>query len=45
VGEAYTFVAIDVNMRMVLSYLVGWRDNASAAEFINDLRVRLTVMP
>ena len=45
VGEAYTFVAIDVHTRLVLSYLVGRRDNASAGEFVNDLRARLTVMP
>lgn len=45
VGEAYTFVGIDVDTRLVLSYLVGRRDNASAGEFINDLRARLSVMP
>ena len=45
VGEAYCFVAIDVDTRLVLSYLVGRRDGESAAQFVNDMRVRLTVMP
>ena len=45
VGEAYTFVAIDVDTRLVVSYLVGRRDNARAREFVNDLCARLTVMP
>jgi IS1 family transposase len=45
VGEAYTFVAIDVDTRLVLSYLVGRRDSESTAQFINDMRARLTVMP
>ncbi|MCK6588752.1 MAG: IS1 family transposase [Polyangiaceae bacterium] len=45
VGEAYCFIGIDVNTRLVLSYLVGRRDAASANSFIADLRSRLTVMP
>lgn len=45
IGEAYTFVAIDVDTRLVLSYLVGRRDSESTAQFVNDMRSRLTVMP
>ncbi|XXR71589.1 transposase [Sorangium sp. So ce388] len=45
VGEAYTFVAIDANSRLVVSFLVGRRDEASTQAFIRDLRSRLVVMP
>jgi len=44
-GDAYTFVAMDTNSRMVISYLVGKRDEDSAREFIADVRARLLVMP
>ncbi|XXT04773.1 transposase [Sorangium sp. So ce367] len=45
VGEAYTFVALDTNSRLVISFLVGRRDEASTQAFIKDLRSRLVVMP
>ncbi|XYH97986.1 transposase [Sorangium sp. So ce1128] len=45
VGEAYTFVALDTNSRLVISFLVGRRDEASTQAFIRDLRSRLVVMP
>lgn len=45
VGEAYTFVALDVTSRMVISFHVGKRDQTSTDTFIEDLRARLLVMP
>ncbi|XXU99598.1 transposase [Sorangium sp. So ce1153] len=44
-GEAYTFVALDVNSRLAISVYVGKRDEASTQAFIKDLRSRLVVMP
>ncbi len=44
-GEAYTFVAIDKGSRLVVSFLVGKRDDATTKAFIKDLRSRLVVMP
>lgn len=44
-GEAYTFVALDVETRLVLAYYVGRRDRESTETFIADMRARLTVMP
>ena len=45
VGEAYTFVALDASSRMVLSFYVGKRDQASTDVFMADVRSRLVVMP
>ncbi|KYF72347.1 hypothetical protein [Sorangium cellulosum] len=45
VGEAYTFVAIDATSRMVISWRVGKRDQATTDAFIADLRARMLVMP
>jgi IS1 family transposase len=44
-GEAYTFVALDVASRAVISYEVGKRGEEATHSFINDLRSRLTVTP
>ncbi|MGK3994004.1 transposase [Sorangium sp. So ce1024] len=45
VGEAYTFVAIDATSRMVISWRVGKREQATTDAFIADLRARMLVMP
>jgi IS1 family transposase len=45
VGEAYTFVALDASSRMVISFHVGKRDQASTDLFMADVRARLVVMP
>ncbi|KYF62449.1 transposase [Sorangium cellulosum] len=45
VGEAYTFVAIDATSRMVISWRVGKREQATTDDFIADLRARMLVMP
>jgi IS1 family transposase len=45
VGEAYTFTAMDVSSRFVISFHVGKRDQANADMFMTDLRGRLVVMP
>ena len=45
VGEAYTFVALDASSRLVISFHVGKRDQASTDVFIADVRARLVVMP
>lgn len=44
-GDAYTFVAIDAGTKLVISYLVGKRDQPSTDTFIKDLRARITVVP
>lgn len=44
-GEAYTFVALCALSRLVLSYHVGRRDQASMNTFMGDVRARLAVMP
>jgi len=44
-GDAYTFIALDATSKLVISYLVGNRDQPSADAFITDLRARLTVVP
>jgi transposase-like protein/IS1 family transposase len=41
-GDAYIWMAIDSETKMVLSYLVGKRDALSAYEFIGDLSKRVT---
>ena len=40
-GDAYTFLALDSESKMILSYHVGKRDGASALEFIRDLGERI----
>lgn len=45
VGEAYTFVGLCALSRLVISYHVGKRDQASTNAFTTDLRARLLVMP
>ncbi|WP_438021501.1 transposase [Sorangium sp. So ce315] len=44
-GEAYTFTALAMPSRYVVTWHVGKRDEASAAAFVADLRARLVVMP
>jgi IS1 family transposase len=44
-GDAYTFVALDAGTKLVISYLVGKRDQPSTDAFIADLRARITVVP
>ena len=44
-GDAYTFVALDAGTKLVISYLVGKRDQPSTDTFIADLRARITVVP
>lgn len=44
-GDAYTFVALDSGTKLVISYLVGKRDQPSTDAFIKDLRARITVVP
>lgn len=41
VGDFWTFVAIDADSRLVISYLVGKRNHHTANKFINDLSLRL----
>jgi len=40
-GDAWTFVAIDADTKLVLSWLVGTRDTGSASEFLQDVSARL----
>ncbi|WP_437912535.1 transposase [Sorangium sp. So ce302] len=44
-GEAYTFTALAMPSRYVVTWHVGKRDETSAEAFIKDLRARLVVMP
>jgi IS1 family transposase len=44
-GEAYTFVALAMPSRFVVTWKVGKRDDATADAFITDLRARLVTMP
>ncbi|WP_438002679.1 IS1 family transposase [Sorangium sp. So ce321] len=44
-GEAYTFTALAMPSRYVVTWYVGKRDEVSANAFIADLRSRLVVMP
>jgi IS1 family transposase len=43
-GEAYTFVALDVASRSVISYEVGKRGEEATSAFIADLRARLVTV-
>jgi IS1 family transposase len=40
-GDAWTFVAIDADSKLVLSWLVGTRDAGCATEFLQDVSGRL----
>ena len=44
-GEAYTFTALAMPSRYVVTWMVGKRDETTAEAFIEDLRARLVVMP
>ena len=44
-GDAWTFVAIDVESRMVPAFLVGKRDSYHAGVFVEDLASRLNSRP
>lgn len=44
-GEAYSFTALAMPSRFVITWAVGKRDQATANAFITDLRSRLLVMP
>jgi IS1 family transposase len=41
VGDVWTWVAIDADSKIVVSYLVGLRDGGYATEFMNDVASRL----
>jgi IS1 family transposase len=41
-GDAWTFVAIDPDSKLVLSWLVGTRDTGCATEFMQDVAGRLS---
>ena len=41
-GDVWTWTAIDADSKMILSYEVGDRSGATAIEFMDDLRSRLT---
>ncbi len=40
-GDVWTFVAIDAETKLVISYLVGKRDAGCATEFLHDVSTRL----
>jgi IS1 family transposase len=40
-GDAWTFVAIDADSKLICSWLIGKRDPATATQFIQDLAGRL----
>src|SRR5262249_11860511 len=44
-GEAYTFTALAMPSRYVVTWLVGKRDEEHPSAFNDDLRARLVVMP
>lgn len=41
-GDAWTFVAIEAQTKLVLGWLVGTRDSACATEFLQDIAGRLS---
>jgi IS1 family transposase len=41
-GDAWTFVAIDADTKLVLSWLVGTRDEGCATEFLQDVAGRVS---
>ena len=44
-GDIWTFTAIDSKSKLIISYLIGPRDNATAIEFMDDLASRITERP
>src|SRR5579871_2156155 len=44
-GDAYTFIGLDAIAKLVISFLVGKRDEESADAFAKDLRSRLLYCP
>jgi transposase-like protein len=44
-GDTYTWIALDAESKMVLSYLVAKRDGLSALEFVTDLSKRVEGRP
>jgi IS1 family transposase len=41
IGDVWTFVAIDADTKLVVSWQLGWRDDNTTTDFINDLASRL----
>lgn len=44
-GDAWTFVGLDRDSKLCISYFVGKRDQASTDAFMSDLRARVIVAP
>src|ERR1700679_4082441 len=44
-GEQYSFVALGMPSRYVVTWKVGKRDQSTSDAFVSDLRARLIVMP
>lgn len=44
-GDVWVWVAVDAVSKMVITWLAGARDQATADAFMQDVRVRLQVMP
>ena len=44
-GDIWTWVAIDADTKLVISYLVGGRDSGWAGEFMNDCASRILTRP
>ena len=44
-GDVYSFLALDAASKLVISFHVGKRNQASTDAFISDLRARLRVVP
>src|SRR5260221_2888179 len=42
IGDVWTFVAIDAQSKLVLSWLVGLRDIGCATDFLSDVAARLS---
>jgi IS1 family transposase len=41
-GDAWTFVALDADTKLIVSWLVGSRDTAAATDFLRDVAARLS---
>ena len=44
-GDTWTFTALDTDSKLIVSYMVGERDNETAMHFMDDLRTRITERP
>lgn len=44
-GDAYTYLGMARTKKLIVSYLVGKRDEASTKAFVADLRARLVTIP